>query len=181
MAHTPQTETTGLWKRVVLLDRAILRRVRTWERDWVTPFMRLATRLGDASTWIILTLSLYFMGESMRHYFWLLTYATLGSTCTAHLLKRIFRRERPSLEHIGVEALVVYPDQYSFPSGHTTTAFAVAAILLHEGSWLGSLATMGALWIASSRIYLGAHYPLDVFLGAAIGSTVGLTLRVLFF
>lgn len=181
MAHPPPPQSIGLWQRVVLMDRAILRRVRTWERDWVTPLMRLATRAGDASSWILLTLLIFAMGENMRHYFWLLTYATLCSTCIAHALKRIFRRKRPCLEHIGVEALVVYPDQYSFPSGHTTTAFAVAAILLHEGSYLGAGSTIAALWIASSRIYLGAHYPLDVFLGAAIGSTVGLTLRVLFF
>jgi len=128
--------------------------------------MYLATRVGDATTWVILTSLLLLAGEGMRHYFWLLFSATICSTCVAHTLKRIFRRKRPCLEHIGVEALVVYPDQYSFPSGHTTTAFAVAAILLHEGSYLSAISTMAALWIASSRIYLGAHYPLDVFLGA---------------
>jgi undecaprenyl-diphosphatase len=66
------------------------------------------------------------------------------------------------------------PDQFSFPSGHTITAFAVAVSL---SSFYPNL-TMGLLFcaisVAASRILLGMHFLSDVLAGAAIGAGLGL-------
>ncbi len=58
----------------------------------------------------------------------------------------------------------------SFPSGHTATAFAAAFSLRGRvGQWvLYSALTMAAL-VGISRIYIGVHFPLDVFFGSIIG------------
>ena len=63
----------------------------------------------------------------------------------------------------------------SFPSGHTTEAFAIATIFARryrKHRWVPFLAYGAASVIAFSRITLQSHFPSDVFLGAAIGYTV---------
>ena len=65
-----------------------------------------------------------------------------------------------------------YSDSYSFPSGHSTTAFATAtALTLEYPKWyviVPSYAYAGT--VAYSRMHLCVHYPSDVLSGALIGS-----------
>jgi membrane-associated phospholipid phosphatase len=61
----------------------------------------------------------------------------------------------------------------SFPSDHATMAGAVAAGLLLVSVRLGLIATAAALLMAFTRVYVGAHYPIDVLAGLAVGATVG--------
>jgi undecaprenyl-diphosphatase len=64
------------------------------------------------------------------------------------------------------------PDQFSFPSGHTITAFAVAISL---GAFYPALAlglVFCAVSVAVSRILLGMHFLSDVLAGAVIGSAL---------
>ncbi|HTY08070.1 MAG TPA: phosphatase PAP2 family protein [Candidatus Edwardsbacteria bacterium] len=57
----------------------------------------------------------------------------------------------------------------SFPSGHSTAAFALATVFAHEYPTLSIPCYALATGVALSRIYLGRHYPSDVLAGAAIG------------
>jgi len=66
----------------------------------------------------------------------------------------------------------------SFPSGHTTTTFAIATVVTWccartEESWLAWTTVAWACLVGFSRIYVGVHYPLDVIAGAAFGIGVG--------
>jgi len=73
------------------------------------------------------------------------------------------------------------PDRTSFPSGHTTTAFAAAsAVTAETGSWwprstwiVGPLMYGGATMVGLSRMYHNKHWASDVALGAAIGTFSG--------
>lgn len=113
-------------------------------------------------------------------FFW----AVAGSGILANLLKVIFGRARPKLldQHdlYGFSPFGFDPDLHSFPSGHSTTAFAVAVALTFflPGARLWWLAF--ALLVAASRVVVNAHYLSDVAGGAAVGTLSVLLLARLF-
>ena len=73
---------------------------------------------------------------------------------------------------IGVNA-AYFPNDFSFPSGHATGAFAVfSAWCFKEKKHYIPLLGFAAL-IAISRVYIGVHFPLDVFAGAVSGMIIG--------
>jgi undecaprenyl-diphosphatase len=68
--------------------------------------------------------------------------------------------------------LVSRSTDYSFPSDHAVMAGAVAAGVLLAGRRLGVLAVAMAVLMAFARVYVGAHFPLDVIAGLAVGAVV---------
>lgn len=69
----------------------------------------------------------------------------------------------------GIALLIAPPHDYSFPSGHTIASFeAATALLLHDRK-LGIPATVLAVLIAFSRLYLYVHYPTDVLASVVLG------------
>jgi undecaprenyl-diphosphatase len=96
------------------------------------------------------------------------------ASATTQLLKRIVQRPRPYQTYTDI-----YPDKidngYAFPSGHTTTAFSTAASLsIITKKWYVAVPAFAwATGVAYSRIYLGQHYPSDVFMGALVGTASG--------
>lgn len=91
-------------------------------------------------------------------------------------LKAIFAEPRPAAV-LGVDAITVIGlplRTNSFPSGHTTTAFVIAGVFTFcatagERRWVGWVALALAALVGFSRLAVGAHWPLDVFAGAAGG------------
>lgn len=85
------------------------------------------------------------------------------------ILKHWVKRARPSRATAGIEQLVVPPDLFSFPSGHTAAAFVAAGLL---GHWFAPVIIPIYVWsslVGFSRVYLGVHYPADVIAGASLG------------
>jgi undecaprenyl-diphosphatase len=58
----------------------------------------------------------------------------------------------------------------SFPSGHTSVAFAVAAIILSVDRRLGAVAFAIAVLVAFGRMAVGVHYPTDILGGLVIAA-----------
>ncbi|MBR7827609.1 phosphatase PAP2 family protein [Actinospica sp. MGRD01-02] len=87
-------------------------------------------------------------------------------------LKQVFKETRPCLViHVATVQACPGATDYSFPSDHTIISVALAVGLLIYSRKLGAVAAIIALVEGFSRIYLGQHYPHDVF-AAIVVSTV---------
>jgi undecaprenyl-diphosphatase len=109
-------------------------------------------------------------------FFLLLVAADAAAEGISYGLREWIGRERPPLVYPEPKPLVGTPHSGSFPSGHTSTAFACATVLAWASPRLAWPAFLVAVAIAFSRVYVGVHWPLDILGGALLGTFVGLVL-----
>lgn len=92
----------------------------------------------------------------------------LSSLITEGLLKDLVARPRPC--SVFMPSFITHcPHSPSFPSGHTTAAFAAAGVLLFLGCRWAWVAIVAALLMGLSRMALFVHYPTDVMGGIVVG------------
>jgi len=131
-------------------DHRLMRRVNRWPAPrWIRLWALCATRGGDGWLWYGIAIFL--------------------------TLKKATGRRRPCTFEPHCWATLLPPDQFSFPSGHTITAFAVALSLSHWNPDLAVGLLFCAISIAASRVLLGMHFLSDVLAGAAIGAVLAYT------
>lgn len=143
-------------------------------------FFRNITHLGDG----IFILALAALLAILKKYFLSIGIVAgyLLSGIFAQLGKRLFSAPRPKafFEAIG-EKVYEVPGvdvhlSNSFPSGHTASVFALAVFLMLAlpYKWYSWLLLFGAMLVGYSRVYLSQHFPLDVWVGAVIGTISGI-------
>ena len=170
----------GRLARILSLDEALLLAFRRIHRPGLTRVARALTAIGDGRCWTAAGLVLLASGNAAGVHLGLrLAAATLLATALSQPLKRGLARARPDSSIAGFEALAANPDRFSFPSGHSAAAVAVAVAFAGEPLGAGPASLLLAAGIALSRVYLGAHYPLDVGAGVILGVLAGLASRML--
>jgi PAP2 superfamily protein len=111
-----------------------------------------------------------------------LAQALSWTSAATEWLKVGVHRARPALYKSGAAAAAADPDnRESFPSGHTSVAFAAATAYatlaarqhLPHARRNTALLYAGAVVVGSLRIAGGMHFPTDVLAGAALGSGIG--------
>jgi undecaprenyl-diphosphatase len=131
--------------------------------------MRWITRSADGHAYPAILVTLIILQPNRWRVLtaWLFAFAV--DLAAYVLIKRSVRRPRPFQALAGLVNLVVPPDTFSFPSGHTAGAFLVAILIAFcHPLWLVPLCSWAAL-VGISRIFLCVHYPTDVVAGACLG------------
>ena len=158
-------------------DHKLMRHVNGWSAPrWIRLWALCATRGGDGWLWYgIAVVSLFFGGPMRFRAVGAAGLAAASGIAIFLTLKKATGRRRPCAFQPHCWATLLPPDQFSFPSGHTITAFAVALSL---SRWHPDLAVgllFCAISVAASRILLGMHFLSDVVAGAAIGAILAYT------
>ncbi|MEV5880781.1 phosphatase PAP2 family protein [Streptomyces sp. NPDC052101] len=141
-------DTIGLWSAYGLAISALLMAVGWWQ----------AQRDGARAAMTALTLPV----------------AMVAAFAVTSAVKPLVAEERPcrGLAYRTLEACPARGD-WSFPSNHTAVACAAAVALFSVSRRLGAVASVCALAMAASRVWVGVHYPHDVVAGALLGGLVG--------
>ncbi len=169
----------GRFRRILGADEWLLLAMRRLHGPSRTRVARALTTAGDGRSWTVVGCALLASCNPTAMRLGLRLAAGAGiATLATQALKRSLTRARPTKAIEGFQALADDPDAFSFPSGHTAAAFAVAAAFAGEAYGAGPASLLLAIGIGLSRVYLGAHYPLDVVAGATIGTLAGLVARL---
>jgi undecaprenyl-diphosphatase len=165
----------NLWAQIERRDRRLMQRMNRWRAPrWIRIWMIAATRMGDGWIWYGLGFILLAYGGPQRFS----AVCAAGAAAIAGIfvfkaLKRLSQRPRPCQLEPHCWSKVLPPDQFSFPSGHTMTAFSIALVVSYFYPSLEGPLLFLALSIAMSRIVLGMHYLSDVLAGVILGITLG--------
>jgi undecaprenyl-diphosphatase len=165
---------THLVRAVESGDHRAMLRLNHWRAPrWIRAWMVCATRGGDGWLWYTLGAFILVFGGQARF----LAAAAAALAVVAGIamflwLKKRIGRPRPCAIEPHCWCRLLPPDRFSFPSGHTITAFAVAMALSHFYPGLTTGLCFCAASVAVSRVLLGMHFISDVLAGAALGSAL---------
>jgi undecaprenyl-diphosphatase len=165
----------SLWGFIQRRDDRLMRRMNRWRAPrWFRIWMIATTRMGDGWIWYGLGFMLLAYGGPQR--FSAVSAAgaaALVGVAVFKVLKRLSQRPRPCQIEPHCWSKVLPPDQFSFPSGHTMTAFSIALVVSYFYPSLEGPLFFFALSIACSRIVLGMHFLSDVLAGMVLGVALG--------
>ncbi len=138
-------------------------------------FANVASAVGEET--FIIGVTLYILWNLDKNRGFTIYSTLLFSVISMGLLKAIVRAPRPFqvLESINGKRLATATG-YSFPSGHTTTgsSFYSALAFAYKKRALSIICAIMIILVGTSRLYLGVHWPIDVFGGLVLG--IGITL-----
>lgn len=138
--------------------------------------MKVITFLGDYGlVWLTLILYLLFNNYNVQAKA-IITSLIITIFANELVLKNVFKRKRPAHSNKYENIIIDIPKSFSFPSGHTATAFSVVPIAFSKcTTGVATISLVAALLIASSRVYLKVHYVTDVLVGAMLGSAISIS------
>lgn len=156
--------------------------------DWIqanmaNPFLDLImpwiTILGDAGIfWMAVAAILLFTKKHRQTGLGMAFAMMMGLVVCNMILKPWVGRIRPYdfQEELGVtiQLLIDKQHDFSFPSGHTIASFEACTVMMLGSRKLGIPATLLAILIAFSRLYLYVHYPTDVIASVILGTIFGI-------
>jgi undecaprenyl-diphosphatase len=156
-------------------DHRLMQRLSRWSPpQWVRLWMKSSSRLGDGWLWAALLVPILSLGGVMRYR----AVAVLATAVAAGilffiLLKRLIGRSRHCMIQPVRWAQLIPPDRFSFPSGHSITAFAITVPLsmFYPACMLYLL--FCAVSVSMSRVVLGMHFLSDVLAGSLMGAGIG--------
>lgn len=177
-------ENKGYMNLITNIDISILNFIReNLTNPCLDRLMTIITKLGDGGfIWILITAFLLF-SKNYRTLGKILVLSMLINAVVVNLcLKPIFARTRPFDLFEEIHLIIGKPQDYSFPSGHTSVAFAFASVIIFysKSKIFKSFSLLMSILMGYSRLYLYVHYPTDVIFGALIGILCSLVAKKIF-
>jgi undecaprenyl-diphosphatase len=154
---------------------------RLLNEDWLHPILdRLLPFVSDARTFtlplLMAAIVIVSVGRmrGLRFLGLAVVSVVVADAIGTYIFKYSLLRARPCIALADVRLLVGCTSLPSFPSNHAvnTSVLATLATLHMPRLWLPAMAV--AFLVGYSRVYVGAHYPLDVLAGSMLGIVVAL-------
>lgn len=158
-------------------DLSVFEFVQGIQNPVLSAILKVITTLGEGGIiFIALALILLVTKKYRKVGFAVMVALVVMLICNNFILKEIFARPRPFNitydwwnEVYHFPDIVSRPNSFSFPSGHTSSAFAAAIAVLWYDRKIGIPTTIFAFIMGFSRIYVEVHYCTDVLAGMVVG------------
>ena len=120
-----------IWQYIETRDHRVMRQVNRWRAPrWLRVWMIWSSRLGDGWIWYSIGISLLLFGGDLRFAAFAASASAEAATVALfRFMKNASKRKRPCQLEAHCWAKILPPDQFSFPSGHAMSAFAIAVPL----------------------------------------------------
>lgn len=144
--------------------------------SYLDPIFWCLTWLGDGGVQAVLIALALVTRPGRKWIIPLMAALLVGGIAGAQGLKHLLPRQRPSNLPWAHPEELIYSN--SFPSGHTTSSFAIATTLFlltrhTRQAWLGWACLGLSVFVGMSRVYRGVHWPTDVLGGMFTGIAFG--------
>jgi undecaprenyl-diphosphatase len=159
---------------IIKLDEQIFLQINQIKSPVLDSFFLLITIGGSTFFWLLMVI-VFFASKNKRTSI-LLAIAFFVDSMVLTGSKLLFNRLRPREVFSGIK-LLDYETDPSFPSGHSERAFSGATILSSIYKNLKPLLYCLAALVAVSRVYLGAHFLIDIIYGSINGIFIGYLVR----
>ncbi len=157
-------------------DYDILFFIRNYIRnDFLNVAVPFYTSLGeDGIIWIALGVLMLIPKKTRKCGIMVLAALLVMLVVNNIILKNLIARPRPCAGDyaVFVDGLVKVPSSFSFPSGHTTSAFAVAFTINSQHKKLGKVILVMAAIMAFTRLYVFVHFPTDIYGGIVVAAGI---------
>ena len=172
----------GFVESLIELDQSAFLALTNWGPEWVDQVFRSIT-LHAGTYFLLIAYGIWSFKRLAAHEALLLVALVVAAIAisdwlSVHAFKDVFERLRPCHEPALSERFTLAAlhcgGSYGFVSSHASTVWAAWAVVraAQPARWILLLATLWALLVSYSRIYLGVHYPGDVLGGMVLGITV---------
>ena len=170
-------------EKLLSFDRSLFLSLNALHASWLDPVMLWASK---GLMWLPLYIFLLYLAVKNFRWKTLMVLAALALMVTisdqlSNLVKNDVHRLRPSNQPELAGSVHIVNDyrggEFGFYSAHASNTFAVAVFLIvlfqRRYRYLYLVMLGWAALMSYTRIYLGIHYPLDIFAGAMAGCLIG--------
>lgn len=157
---------------ITKIDISLLNLIQNIKSPILDKIMTTITALGNMGIFWILLILIFLTTKEYKKMARLMIVCFLFNAMIVNLiLKPAVGRIRPFEIVDGIKLLVLKPQDPSFPSGHSSISFCMLTVILlfSKSKTINIMASILAILIAFSRLYLYVHFPSDVFCGILIG------------
>jgi membrane-associated phospholipid phosphatase len=192
MTPDPGISLLTFWQQIQPFDTWLLTHInQDWSStflDTVLPYMRETLFWIPLYLFLVLFVTMNFGIKGLWWLFGLILAAIFSDLISSQFIKQTVMRVRPCQDASVAQHIRFFinycPGSSSFTSSHAVSHFAQAMFFfLSLRSVLGKWANVFFGWafvIAYTQVYVGVHYPFDVFCGALLGCGIGFAIGKLF-